>query len=557
MNTSAGPASSTPLPRSGDIPVAVPARSPISDSRSPRAARATARRLHKWAGLFAFVWLAVLGGTGFLMNHREDWDWLWQRGLPASLFPDNVVKIATAGLARHLQIDPAHPAVQITAGVRGAWWSDDAGKTWQPSATGLDLPLIVHAVEPAPGWSRIWFATHDGLWLSTDAGRSLTRFALAGTRITALALGSHDDELIGVADRRRVFRLSGLDALAPTINWLDLAPAAASTTAPGTHLSRLFLDLHYGRGFFGDPWDEWLNDLAGLGLATLCLTGLLLWFFPLRWRRRRERGDPLPPARPRKNFLVWLLRLHAKWLGPVLVLPLAMLFVTGIYIGHFSALSPLFKATPVGQSSLPPTYALRTWTDWIECVAAYPGQPHRLSLGTRTGLFTSDDDGRTWRTETAVTGGVLRLRRVGDDLLAPNGMSGTAQRLTPAGWRPVAPAGSHLAMASEVTPLDGGRYLWKHGTMLHVADADGRETGTRPFAGPRATIVPFYTLAARLHSGALFWKEWEWINDAFALAGLVLLGTGFVRWWPLVRPARRPPPGTAISHPRAPCAPDR
>jgi uncharacterized iron-regulated membrane protein len=501
----------------------------------------TARRWHKWAGLFAFVWLTVLGFTGWIMNHREDWNWIWQRGLPVALFPENVVTTANTGLARHLQFNPAQPKEQITAGARGAWWSADAGKTWQPAASATPLPLIVNAVEPAPGWSRVWFGTHDGVWLSTDHGRTLQPFALAGTQVTALALGASADELIGVAEKSRVFRIALHAAAAPSVTWLDLAPAAQSTTAPGTNLSRLTLDLHYGRGLFVAFWDELINDVAGLGLAALGLTGLLLWLLPLNWRKKRERHAALPSARTRKSVLVWLMGIHAKWLGPVIVLPLAWLFLTGIYIGHFTPLSKWFKATPVAQSALPPTYALRHWDDWIEAIAAYPGQPARFSLGTRTGLFTTDDLGRTWRTETGVTGGVLRLRRIGDDLLAPNGMSGSAQRLTPAGWRAVAAAGSHLDMASEVTPLADGRLLWKHGAMLHISDADGRELEGRAFKGPRAEIVPFYTVASRLHTGALFWKQWKWINDAFALAGLVLLGTGLVRWWRLVRPVPRAP----------------
>lgn len=514
-----------------------PAPTPVSS----RPAVFTARRWHKWAGLFALLWLGVLGGTGFVMNHREDWDWIWQRGLPAAWFPANVVKTAESGLARHLQVNPTAPAQRIVAGVRGVWWSPDGGKTWHPAATATERPLIVHAVEPEADWSRVWFGTHDGIWLSRDNGRTLQRFALAGTRVTALARGAGPLELVGVADRRSVFRLSLADPAKPGVTWLDLAPAALTTHAPGTNLSRLTLDLHYGRGFFGAPWDELINDAAGLGLAILCVTGLLLWLLPWRWRRRRERGAALPPASARRSVLVWLLGVHARWLGPVLAIPLAGLFVTGVYIGHFSALSPFFKATAVSPAILPPTYAMRSWTDWIECIAAYPDQPARLSLGTRTGLYTSADNGRTWRIETSVSGGVLRLRRIGDELLAPNGMSGIAQRLTASGWQPVAPAGSHLAMASEVTPLGDGRFLWKHGTMLHVAEADGRELPHQTFRGPHADTIPFYTIASRLHNGSIFWKEWEWINDLFALAGLALVGTGLVRWWPLVRPAKRRP----------------
>ena len=495
----------------------------------------TARRWHKWAGLFAFFWLSVLGFTGWIMDHREEWSWIWQHGLPVGWFPANVVTTANTGLARHLQINPANSNQEITAGSRGAWWSADTGKTWRAANADTALPLIVNAVEPAPGWSRVWFGTNDGIWFSTDAGHTLRRLALDGTRISSLAVGATPEELVGVAGKTRVFRLTLHGDAAPTITWLDLAPVAGSATPPGTNLSRLTLDLHYGRGFFGTPWDDWINDLAGLGLAALGLTGLLLWLLPLNWRKKRERHAALPSARARKSILVWLLGVHAKWLGPIIVIPVAMLLLTGVYIGHFTPLSTWFKATAVSQSALPPTYALHNWHDWIEAIAAYPGQPTRLSLGTRIGLFTTDDNGHTWRTETSVTGGVLRLRRVGDELLAPNGMSGVAQRLTPAGWRAIAPATSHLGMASEVTPLGEGRYLWKHGTMLHISEADGREAEGRSFTGPRADIVPIYTIATRLHTGALFWKEWRWVNDAFALAGLILLGTGLVRWWRLVR----------------------
>ena len=529
-------------------PISVPVPTAVGNAPAPlprsneRPLLFTARRWHKWAGLFAFLWLSVLGFTGWIMDHREEWAWIWQNGLPVTWFPSNVATTANTGLARHLQINPTNPKQQITAGARGAWWSADSGKTWTLATADTPRSLIVNAVEPAPDWSRIWFGTHDGIWFSTDAGHTLRRFALAGTRISSLALGATPGELVGVAEKTRVFRLAPGVTAAPGVTWLDLAPVATSATPPGTNLSRLTLDLHYGRGFFGAPWDDWINDVAGLGLAVLGLTGLLLWLLPLNWRKKRLRHAPLPSTHTRKSILVWLLGVHAKWLGPVIVLPLTMLFVTGVYIGHFTALSPTFKATAVSQPALPPAYALHNWNDWIEAIAAYPDQPKRLSLGTRIGLFTTEDNGRTWRTETSVSGGVLRLRRVGNELLAPNGMSGVAQRFTPAGWRPVAPAGSHLAMASEVTPLGEGRFLWKHGAMLHIADAEGHEADGLTFKGPRADIVPIYTIASRLHTGALIWKEWKWVNDAFALAGLVLLGTGLVRWWRLVRPS---------SHPRA------
>ena len=499
----------------------------------------SSRRWHRWAGLLAFLWLAVLGLTGWLMTHRENWPWLWERGLPAAWFPDGVVKSASNGLVRWLQVDPADEHWQVAGGYGGAWYSPDAGRHWLPSDTGRSRPLIINALEPSPAWSRLWYGTPDGIWESDDGGRTLHRLALAGVNVTALAQGANDDELAGVADRSRVFLLHRHLPVSVSVSWLGLGPAPQTSPSPRITLNRALLDLHYGRGYIGAPWDRWLNDAAGLGLTGLCLTGLLLWWWPRRWRLAREEDRPLPGRETRRLTLLCLIRLHAKWAGPLLILPLAVLFLTGIYLGHFARLSPAAKSVPLPGPLRTPTYALHRWDDWIESLLLYPGQPDRLSLGTRTGLYTSEDNGRTWHREAEIDGGAYKLRRIAGQVLSPGTMSGATRRLTPDGWHLVAP-GSHVAMASEVSPLPGGRLLWKHGAMLHLSDESGRETESRSFEGPRATVVPYYTLAARLHDGALFTKQWKWVNDVFALTGLVLLATGLWRWWPHVRPARSP-----------------
>ena len=507
---------------------------PGSGAKGPPA-RFTARNWHKWAGVFGLLWLSTMGVTGWLINHREDWDWLWQHGVPVAMLPKSSAVSAEVGLARLLQINPSNSHTEIAAGARGAWWSVDGGTTWAAAATGTTLPLIITAMEPSPDWDRVWFATNDGIWVSTDAAHSLRPFCLSGVRISSLAQGASDSELVGVAERSRIFRLRINSAGPPVISWLSVSPPGDSALLPGTSLNRLTLDLHYGRGIFPPPWGERLQDVLGLGLAFLGLTGAALWILPQVWRRKRMTGNRLPPARARRAIFVWLIRIHGKWLGPVIALPLALIFATGPYIGHYAVLSPLFKATPVSISALPPTYHLGTLRNWIECIAAYPGKPTCLSIGTRTGLFTSDNNGRTWRQEADVNGGVYHLRRIDNQLIAANGMSGTTQRLTRGGWRAVAP-GSHIAMASEVTSNGHGGLLWKHGSMLHISDGDGREVEAHAFKGPHAQFVPFYTVAASIHTGSIFWAHWRWCNDLFAVTGLVLLGTGLVRWWRLVRP---------------------
>jgi hypothetical protein len=38
-----------------------------------------------------------------------------------------------------------------------------------------------------------------------------------------------------------------------------------------------------------------------------------------------------------------------------------------------------------------------------------------------------------------------------------------------------------------------------------------------------------------IHTGALFWSEWRWVNDIFAALTLILVATGLVRWRRLKR----------------------
>ena len=491
----------------------------------------SARRWHQYAGLVAFLWLAVLGLTGWLMANREEWPWLWEHGLPAEWLPAEVVKTARSGLLRWLQAYPADERRLVGGGYQGAWYSSDGGKTWSASRADHAAPLNINALEAAPDWSVIWYGTQDGIWASTDLGETLHRYSSEGTVVTALTLGPGANELTGVAGRTRVFtvKTSGANV---TRTWLELGPPDTSPNLPAIALNRTLIDWHYGRGVLGTPWDRWVVDFTGLGLVVLGLTGFILWWMPRSWRLARVSGKPVADRKARTQNLRLHLGIHARWLGPVLALPLVLLFITGVYLGHFAALSPAAKRTNIPSFLTPPAYGMRNWDGWIESVLRYPGEPSRISLGTRTGLFTSTDLGRNWRLEEDFHGGAYKLRRFGSTVLSPGTMSSTTRVLTPSGWRDLG-AGTHVAMASEVTPMSDHRLLWKHGSMVHISDEQGLVSGAKTLEGPVAQKVPLYTIAARLHDSALISREWKWVNDLFAGAGLILIVTGLVRWWRL------------------------
>src|SRR5690606_32436009 len=122
--------------------------------------------LHKWIGLFAALWLAVLGLTGFILDHR-DWTWVWQTSVHSDWLPASLVEKSQTSQYRIFQVNPSDNRRLITGGATGLWWSADGGGHWQKTGFGSATQPGVHAVQerlPAPGsnqprWRSLWLAT--------------------------------------------------------------------------------------------------------------------------------------------------------------------------------------------------------------------------------------------------------------------------------------------------------------------------------------------------------------------------------------------------------------
>ncbi len=485
----------------------------------------TLHKVHKWGGLFAALWLAVLGATGFVLDHR-DWRWLWQEGLPVRWLPPAIARKDADHRARLYQVDPQQPAHRLAGGPRGLWLSRDGGRSWsRPRFAGYAGQFQVLAIEPDPrlGWQRPWLGTDDGVWVSADGGAHFDRYGLAGEPVNGLTRGGDPGELLGVAARSRVFRL---DTEHPArLAWFDLARPDPGTLPQRIDLSRLVHDLHFGRGLFPGQASLLLNDAAALALVILPLTGLCYWWLPRRWKRLRRRGNPVD-ARSKGRAVRWLFRLHGPTVGLASLLPIVYLAVTGVLIDHDADLAPWMRSVPVARPWQPPVYGLGDWQGEVYAVAGYPGEPDKLSLGTRSGLFTSADRGRSWSREAATPGFVWMLRRVGNTLFI--GGMGSPNLVSEDGgpWRP---AGRVGGMPSDVTALPGGGWGWNGAKGVKVMPAS--------LAGPALPRPPvpdrvawFYVVDG-LHGGLLIHPQWKWMNDLFAAAALVLAITGLLRWW--------------------------
>jgi hypothetical protein len=350
--------------------------------------------------------------------------------------------------------------------------------------------------------------------------------------------------MIGVIDKGRVFRF-------PTdhprdISWVDLQPLAADSRPDHVSLERYFLDLHFGHGLFGPISSRLFNDVGGLGTFILCLTGVFYWALPKLWRYTAgRRSGNRNSSVARKATILWLFRLHSVTIGILSVVAILYLSVTGVFIGHYRELGTWMKAASVSQAWLTPSYRLSDWDGWIDSIAAYPGQPDKLTIGNRVGLFTSTDGGKSWSRERNQEGDPVayatKVRRIGNYLLIPNGMSGPSfirdsnqksHEVVPNDESEGAGTGgmAGMFMPSDVT-ANGDRFTWRSMDNLLVTDADGMALERRPFRQPMDPGVPWFTFFVRIHNGAIFWTEWRWANDVFAVLAVLLTVTGLIRWW--------------------------
>ncbi len=465
----------------------------------------------------AGLWLAVLGVTGFILDHRE-WAWLWQTGVSARWLPARIAEPAAQHAVRLYRI--AGDGRRLAGGLAGLWHSVDDGRHWQPvtDPQGRRLPPVHQLLRGEGGW---WLATADGMWRLAEGKTVATPFALSGRAVTALAPRDRS-RLWAVIDRSE---LVSLEWRRGDVTPFPLPAVPAPSLPAAIDLSRLVHDLHFGRGLFSAPWSLWWSDAAGIGMVLLPLGGFLYWWLPRRFRARRRAGRVLDGALHR-SWIRWLYRTHAPTTGLLVVVPLIYLAATGILLDHAAALRPWMKSVSLPQFALPPVYGRPRWRGEIRAVVGWPQTPDRVSLGTRLGLFTVEA-GRVHRELLAGGRAVFVWMAWQDaDAIVLGGMGGPNHRWQSGRWLPQ-PHGAH--MPTDVTRDGQGRLLWKTREGLRLREGDGFRTVAAGL--PDLGYVPWYAVIDGLHSGLLIHPGWRWVNDAVALLALLLVGTGLWRWW--------------------------
>ena len=484
----------------------------------------TLHRIHKWLGLVASVWLLVLGLTGLLLDHRDTWRWLWQGGISSNWVNSTVKDKSQSGQVRLYQVSPLQPALQVSGGLTGLWWSENSGQDWQ--ATRFDAaetsPMIYALAFTRTG--DLWIASDDGLWISKDQGKTAQQNKLAGKWISTITFNEKQKRLSGVVARSKIFHYhleSG------EINWPILNPVMEDNLPVTINLSRYTRDIHYGRGIFTIPISLLWNDIAAIAMVVIPVTGLLFYFLPLKWKRKKRKNKTVS-HRYKKQLIRWLFRLHAPFFGLIASLPILYLSLSGILLDHSTALRGWMKSVDITRHWQTPVYRLSSWEGEIYGLVTAKNKPTGFSIGTRLGLFTTEDNGGHWRRELLpgpASFFVWTLRQQQDAIFI-GGMGGP--NLVKQGRRPWLAVKAAGHMPSDITRI-GSQWIWK---SHHGLVTGNLKTGFHHhhLSLPETTYIPWFYVIDALHSGMLIHSQWKWINDFFAVLAIILVVTGLIRW---------------------------
>ncbi len=491
----------------------------------------TWKTIHKIAGLSALVWLAVLGLTGWILDHHE-WRWSHQWTVPQSWASTGINRLVRGTVMRTMAGDAEDLDRLVGASERGLWLTLDGGRSWSdiPWDGAVGLPQTYDLFAPVGGsLNVVYAATDDGIWKIVDRGARAERYALAGHQVTSLTRGSTVDELVGVVDESRIFRLRLGQPAAPA--WIDLDDVAVSGLPETVPINRFALDLHVGRGLLPGHWSQRINDFGGIALVILSVTGLMFWWLPRRWRAEKPKGR----LKFRQRALRWLYRGHGPVIGLLAIVPILYLSVTGIGVAHIQALGELGKTVRFDRESLPPLYDYQNLSHEISDVIAFQGDPLRLLAASRFGILETRDGGKIWAMDRSLPlggdddGSRYNMFRVDDHVFVGIGNAGQFVRRDGEDlWTELKVNGPKLAITSAAR--QGETWLIKSSRAIYAGRVgETFEDSKIPY--PPLSGTTAFLFLADIHTGNVFRFDFSLVNDFVAALAILLVISGPVIWW--------------------------
>ena len=278
------------------------------------------RWVHKWGGLFFTLFLIIFALSGIVLNHRVA---LSEVDVPRSVLPPEY-------RMEHWNLGAVKGTLRVSSdsillyGENGLWLTDSSRACFsrfeRGMRSGADNRLVANVVRTHSG-QLFAVTTFDAYqWNhSTQSWQRLTERFAPSDRMTDAAVKG--DTLV-LQSRSELFL-----ATAPYAHFERIHLKAPTNAPLGRFTFRTLWMLHSGE-LFG-AWAQYFVDFLGVILIVLCLTGVVLAFFPKLLKRQRKR-QPEGNSVLRRVFK-FSLQLHNK-LGVYLLAFLLLLTVTGMFL---------------------------------------------------------------------------------------------------------------------------------------------------------------------------------------------------------------------------------
>lgn len=334
------------------------------------------RWVHKWGGLFFTLFLIIFALSGIVLNHRVA---LSEVDVPRSVLPPEY-------RMEHWNLGAVKGTLRVSSdsillyGENGLWLTDSSRACFSRFERGMrpgaDNRLVANVVRTHSG-QLFAVTTFDAYqWnYSTQSWQRLTERFAPSDRMTDAAVKG--DTLV-LQSRSELFL-----ATAPYTHFERIHLKAPTNAPLGRFTFRTLWMLHSGE-LFG-AWAQYFVDSLGVILIVLCLTGVVLAFFPKLLKRQRKR-QPEGKSVLRRVFK-FSLQLHNK-LGVYLLAFLLLLTVTGMFLRP-----PLLVAIARLRHqplALTHEHNPNPWWDNLRMIR-YDRHHHRWLLQTPFGFFTTSN----------------------------------------------------------------------------------------------------------------------------------------------------------------------
>ncbi|HID22760.1 MAG TPA: PepSY domain-containing protein [Planctomycetaceae bacterium] len=512
---------------------------------------AASRWVHRYLGLLLFLYLAMQGVTGVLLNHPM---LISGFSVPRWMVPSSY-RIANwnRGSLRTVVFSEHDPSLGFLAGTEGVWKTTDGGVTFQSMASGYPRSraerrtnhiLLLEDVAPA----RLLAATRNGLYACSLEDEAWQRVPLGEGVENVRKILRIEDRVVVFTDSHAYESTPVTGAGSLSFRPVHLA-RKRSGQEEGIRLVKLMFGLHSGE-IWGLP-GRLLIDVVGVGLVFLSVSGIYMWYFP--WARRRSSRGPGQKRQEgvtiRPRLYWWLYKYHL-YVGVWTMIFLVVIAGTALFMPP-SPLVSLVLRTKIPRQYWPGPLPSDPWHENIGN-AAYDPARKEILIEVRGALWRgpADFSGPFAKDESRLPVGAMgtNVMEVGNDGGLLIGSFSGLYECRPDGGPPIdlstgkprdpgesrGPFGRWRVAGYFETPA-GERFVATHNEgLVAIGDAQPGERFQMPDEMVEGYRMPLWNFLFEVHNGRIVR---DWIGSSYflisvlgALSLLAISFTGLYDW---------------------------